>query len=299
MAPPPRLVVIINPVSGGGGIGDRGRARVAQATAFLARHRLDGDVRVTERSGHARDLARSALTGGTVPVVVAWGGDGTVNEVASALAGSAGRMAIVPGGSGNGLARELGIPSRPEDALALASNGTDRQIDVGELDGHPFVNIAGLGLDARVAHRFAAGGPGRRGLGRYVRVTVRELLRREAEDYRVVTPTATLATRALLIAIANGRQYGNGAVIAPHARLDDGRLDMVVVAGRSPLRALAEIPFLFSGLADRLPGVQAWTTDRVEISAAGPLRYHVDGEPFTGGRSVIARIRPRALTVRC
>ena len=105
-------------------------------------------------------------------------------------------------------------------------------------------------------------------------------------------------TSSLLVAIANGRQYGNGAVIAPHAQLDDGLLDVVVVRGRSLLRACLELPFVFTGTIDRLAGVALHRTDSVQITSPSPLVYHVDGEPIAGTLSVTARVRPRALRLR-
>jgi diacylglycerol kinase family enzyme len=104
--------------------------------------------------------------------------------------------------------------------------------------------------------------------------------------------------RALLIAIANARQYGNGAIIAPAARLDDGRLDVVVIADRSPLRALLQVPRIFLGQIARVPGVTIRTAAEIEVVSGHPVIYHVDGEPFVGGASIRARTRPKALKIR-
>ena len=129
------VAVIINPISGTGGRTDVVRQRIACATAELARHRIDGHVWVTERPGHARELAQAAIQR-DAPLVLAWGGDGTVNEVGSVLAFSNVTLAILPSGSGNGLSRELEIPFDPEAAFRIAlASGRDRLIDAGELDG--------------------------------------------------------------------------------------------------------------------------------------------------------------------
>jgi YegS/Rv2252/BmrU family lipid kinase len=268
------------------------------AAATLERHGIDGEVFVTERMGHARDLTRAALARGA-HLVFAWGGDGTVNEVASQLAYHDATLAIVPSGSGNGLSRELRIPFAAADAFEVALvAGRDVVIDAGELDDHLFFNIAGIGLDARVAHRFAAGGLVRRGFWRYLEITAQELFTYDPDDHTVVVDGVPERCRALIVAIANARQYGNGAIIAPAARLDDGRLDVVVVAHRSIVATLLQVPQVFRGKIDQVPGVSIRRGEAIEITSGRPVVYHIDGEPFVGGASVRARVRPRALRLR-
>ena len=179
-----RIAVIINPISGAGGSLDMGPMRARLAAAFLDSQRVDHEVLVTDRTGHARDLAHGAVARGAT-VVCAWGGDGTVNEVASALAFTSASMAIVPAGSGNGLAHELRIPKQPAAALAVAVNGVDRVIDAGELGGRLFVNVAGIGFDAAIARRFAGRAPGQRGFLPYLSIAVREIARYSAETYSI------------------------------------------------------------------------------------------------------------------
>jgi diacylglycerol kinase (ATP) len=292
-----RVAVIINPISGTGGRLDVARARAEQAAAFLAAHDVEPDVFLTERVGHARELALSTLSRG-VSLVIAWGGDGTINEVASVLAFGPVALAVIPSGSGNGLARELRIPFAPERALAVALGDHELVIDAGQLDGRLFFNVAGIGLDARVAHEFSAGGLVRRGFLRYLEITARELFTYRPDEHTIVTDGESQRERALLIAIANARQYGNGALIAPEARLDDGRLDVVVIAHRSPLRALVQVPRVFMGQIARVPGVTIRRAKEVEITSARPVLYHVDGEPFIGGASIRGRVEPRALRVK-
>jgi diacylglycerol kinase (ATP) len=292
----PKVVVIINPISGAGRRRDLARQRAEQAAAFIERRRLDAEVFVTERQGHARELAQAARRRGAT-LFVAWGGDGTVNEIGSALVDSPASLAIVPTGSGNGLARELGIPLDPVSALQMVFDGRQRLIDAGELDGRLFFNIAGLGLDARVAHRFANGGPGRRGFIRYLELAAREVATFVPSDYAVTADGHDLRVRPLVIAIANARQYGNGALIAPYAQLDDGKLDLVVVDYRPAWQVLVHARRLFSGAMARVPGVSMTKARSISISGDSPLVYHVDGEPFTGGRSITASVRARALRV--
>jgi YegS/Rv2252/BmrU family lipid kinase len=227
--------------------------------------------------------------------VIAWGGDGTVNEVGSAVAFHPVTLGIVPGGSGNGLARELNVPFGPLQALDVALSGRARQIDAGDIEGRLFFNVAGIGLDAQVAHRFAVGV--RRGFTRYVLATIQELYRYVPEEHTITVDGRTMSSRTMLVAIANTRQYGNGAVIAPEARVDDGRLDVVVVDARPLVRALVELPRLFTGGITRLSGVTSYSAASIEVSARRPMLLHLDGEPVVGGGSVVARVHPGALRV--
>jgi diacylglycerol kinase (ATP) len=292
-----RVAVIINPISGTGGHVEIARARAEQAAALLVARGLEPEIFLTERSGHARELAASALARG-VSLLLAWGGDGTVNEVASALAFRDATLAVIPSGSGNGLARDLGIPLDPARAFSVAFEGRDLLMDAGELDGHLFFNIAGIGLDARVAHEFSAGGLVRRGFARYLEITARQLFTYTPDEHTIITDGRPLRERALLIAIANARQYGNGAIVAPTARVDDGKLDVVVIAHRSPLRALVQVPRIFQGRIADVPGVTIRQAADVEITSARQVLYHVDGEPFVGGAAIRARVRPRAVHVK-
>ena len=231
-------------------------------------------------------------------LVCAWGGDGTVNEVAQAVAGTDTALGIVPAGSGNGLARELGLPRDPVRAFHVALGGRERMIDVGEVDGRLFVNLAGIGLDAEVTARFNQRRGGPRGLWPYVAIGIRELFRSRPRRYTLRIREGTWHEPALAIVCANGRQYGGGAVIAPRARLDDGQLDLVVVAPRSPLRALWDARHLFRGTLDRAPGVRTARVTEAEIAGPEPMLVHVDGEAVLGGPVVTVRVRPGALRVR-
>lgn len=264
---------------------------------MLHARRIDGEVFVTERAGHAHDLAQAALGRGAT-LCVAWGGDGTVNEVASALAFTPASLAIVPAGSGNGLAREANIPLEAHAAFDTALGGRDRVIDAGEIEGRLFFNLAGVGLDARVAHQFAATGLARRGFRRYLEIAAGEIFTRSHHEYSITADEAAERARVLIVAIANGRQYGNGALIAPDARIDDGLLDVVVIDDRSPWSVMRHAPKLFRGKLADVPGVRMSRTTHVEIASDEPLVYHVDGEPCLGGSTIRARIRPGALRLR-
>ncbi|MEZ5287982.1 MAG: diacylglycerol kinase family lipid kinase [Vicinamibacterales bacterium] len=291
----PLAVVIINP--GSGPVRRPIDGRVLLARDAFRRHGYDVEVVVTTARGDAREGARRARAAGAA-VVAAWGGDGTLNEVGSALAFSQVPMAIVPGGSGNGLARELGIPLDPARALEIAATGRRRVIDAGSVDDSLFFNVAGVGLDALIAERLTRPGA-RRGLRGYVQATCAELPRYRAVPYTVQLAQEARQYDAWFVAMANSQQYGNGARIAPAARLDDGILDLVVVEAQPLWRLVQRIPALFRGTLEPGPGLHMAQTDSLELVGASPITFHTDGEPCRGGTRIRARVRPGALIVVC
>jgi len=284
--------VIINPVSGGGL--HRGRERAAQATNALASAGLSGDVMLTERRGHARELAAAAVARG-VTLVCAWGGDGTMNEVASALVQSPASLGLIPAGSGNGLARTLGVAPDPMRAIHEACRATPRAIDGGQGNGEWFFSVAGAGFDAHVAAGFDAAGVGRRGLSTYLRVAARAFLTYRARPYTIDGVRTSRPT--LLVTVANAAQFGNGAWIAPHARVDDGHLDLVVAEERHRLASLWAIPRLFTKTVYRVPGVSIRRVTTVTIEDAQPFPYHLDGEPKNPTTRLAVHVRPGVLRV--
>jgi diacylglycerol kinase (ATP) len=293
------VVVIINPASGPGHQTPeaRGRDRAAIAARAFVEMGVPHRIELTERSGHAADIARKAMDE-HASLVCGWGGDGTMNEVAQVMAFASTPLALIPGGSGNGLARELGISMQPIRAIQQAVLGIDRWLDVGDIDGRLFVNVAGLGFDAHVARRFNERGL-KRGFFAYITTSLRELLTYRSEAYDIKLPTETISGPALMVAIANSAQYGNGARVAPDARPDDGRLDLVVVKPSSPLMNIWRARRLFDGHLRDETDVSFRTTETLRISGHnGSLWFHADGEPTKCPSSVDIRIHPHALCVR-
>lgn len=286
-------VIIINPISGGASPREA-RARAQLALAVVDAHGDPVEVLMTEAVGHARELAKAAVRRGA-RLVLAWGGDGTINEVVSALAFDDVPLGIVPAGSGNGLARELGVHPRPERAIADALQAVPRAMDLGEIDGRLFANVAGIGFDAHIASRFATAT--RRGFVGYAGITVRALRSYAPQHYRITIDGVETSHRAILVTIANSAQFGNNARIAPGARVDDGELDLVVVEERSRIATICQVPRLFNGTANRIRGCTIRRIRAVTIESEQPMAYHVDGEPIAGGTRLKARVHPGALMV--
>jgi YegS/Rv2252/BmrU family lipid kinase len=291
------VVAIVNPLSGAGATPGVAERRVALLTASFQSANVNGIVHLTLRGGHAHDLARDAVARGA-HTLIAWGGDGTINEVGTALAGTRVVLGIVPAGSGNGFASEIGVPIVPEAAIDIALHGRNRLIDAGELEGRLFFNIAGIGFDAVVAEQFNRQSLGRRGMGPYVRIGLRETFRYRGVRYRIVLDEEELVTDALLVAFANGREYGNRIRLAPHARMDDGKLEAMVVQDRKPLARLWSGRHLALGTAHKAPRIIARSIESARVEADGEMLYHLDGEVGRATGSVTVRIRPKALTVR-
>lgn len=288
------VAIIINPISGGARPG-AAASRAQLARSIVDTHGDPADVFVTQRAGHARELAKAAVARGA-RLVLAWGGDGTINEVASALAFTGVPLGIVPAGSGNGLARELGIDRRPDRAIADALRAESQPLDAGEIEGRLFVNLTGIGFDAYVAAQFNAPGNRRRGLLGYALISARAAARYESGRYRISADGGeTRERRAVLVTIANSAQFGNGARVAPGALVDDGQLDLVVVEERSRLATLVQLPRLFTGTIARVPGCSIQRVRTVTIEADRPMTFHVDGEPVEGGTRLRVRVHPAAL----
>ena len=294
----PPILVVVNPVAGAG------RARGAAERLRAAAHAAGATLVETRAPGHATELAAGAAAGGHRRIVVV-GGEGTVQEVANGLVGTAGdiTLGIVPGGNGNDLARALGLPRDPIAALAVALHGHAAPMDVGRAIGslgeRVFVDAAGIGFDAGIAARMAA--PRRRwqrGRAGYLLTTLDELRRYRNARIRIRIDDAPPADRVILFAaVANGAWYGGGMHIAPGARLDDGELDMCLVGDLSRRGALRQLPGLYRGAHVRHPAVSMTRLCAVELEPIdGDVPVHLDGEPF-GSLPLRIEVLPAGLMV--
>ena len=271
--------------------------RVAMIRDELARRQLSAAIHLTERNGHARELARAAVAD-RASLVIVWGGDGTVNEVGGALADTPAILALIPAGSGNGLAGGLGVPRDPQAAIATALGDRVLDVDVGMLDDRPFFNVAGIGFDAHIARLFNERSRGQRGRLPYVLDRCARGLPLSGREYAVTLDGEPHRIRALLIAFANGREYGMGMQIAPDARLDDGRLDARVVEDRSVVARFRDARHLALGSIHRAPRMLMQAVKRATVEADGEIEFHVDGEPGVVSNRLEIAVRPGALKVK-
>ena len=289
----PRTCFILNP--------NAGPSQRHDMPALIAQHlgsENAGDyvVRPTTYAGHAIELARQAADEG-FRVVVAVGGDGTINEVGSGLLGTSAAMGIIPQGSGNGLARHLKVPLSLPAALRRLLNPTFSRMDVGYLNGRPFFCTAGLGFDAHVSQHFAQAGS--RGLLTYLRVTLREYrhFRPVAVRAELDGKVTVLETDCYVLAFANASQYGNNAYIAPLADLRDGLLDVCLIDALPAVRALRVSLGLALGNLPANKMADYYQIRQAHITAAAPLGYHADGEYLGHATEFEVSVSPLALEV--
>ena len=287
-----KIRFILNPASGH----IRRRPQLAgQIREFYTARALDATLALTERAGHATDLAAAAIREGC-DVVVAVGGDGTMNEVASALVGTPAALGLVPCGSGNGLARCLGIPLRPAAALAALPQSHPRLIDSGLVNGLPFFNAMGLGYEAEIAAGFAA--QTSRGLAGYFRVGWPLFFSHQEETCRVTHDAGTTEfDHVFTLAVLNSDQYGNDAVLAPGAKVDDGRFDLVTLRKVGFARAAVLLWHMRFGGISRVPEIQWCRSPRFVIERQSAAPFHTDGEPRPPAARLEITLKPKSLRI--
>lgn len=288
-----KALLIVNPKSGTSAASKDSIIEMAQR--ILPKAGLDLEVARTERRGHASELAAAASKAG-VPVVIAAGGDGTVNETARALCYTDTAMGIIPCGSGNGLARHLNIPMSPEKAIGVIADGRTDVIDFCTANGEPFFCTFGMGFDAAVSDRFASR-PDRRGLKNYVRAAVEVFLRYKSQEYTLSTSDGTLTKRAFIVACCNASQYGNNAFIAPRASLTDGLMDVTIIHRGTWLSHAMSGLRIMTGSLGESGSVSMIRTSDLHISRpiAGPA--HLDGEVARLGKEIDVKCNHKALKV--
>ncbi len=274
------ILAIINPVSG-----TSGKERIPRLIDTM----VDNDVNdvsciMTEYPGHARELAAQAVNDG-FDMVLAIGGDGTVNEVGSALCGTGTAMAIIPCGSGNGLARHLRIPANASRALQLLNNGVIGQFDYCTVNGKPFFCTCGMGFDATVSYKFS--NEGTRGFITYVKTALTEYIKYQPQEYFIDIDGIKMREKAFVIACCNAAQYGNNAYIAPRATMQDGLVDVTVM---HPFH-IAESPLIGARLFLRQLGhdqhVSIYRGKHIIIQRDHDDIIHIDGDPVSMPAQVV------------
>ncbi|MCF8258582.1 MAG: diacylglycerol kinase family lipid kinase [Flavobacteriales bacterium] len=285
-----RLRIIINPVAGTG----RQRKAARLLDARLDRDRFDADVVYTEYQRHAHELAKEAVNLGYDAVVIV-GGDGSINEVGSALAGTDVALGIIPAGSGNGLAGSLGVPLNLTKAVDNINSYLLRTIDTGTANGIPFMNVAGAGFDAYVANKFHKAKM--RGLWKYLLVGLSSLGEYRPQKYVFEADGRRFERTANVISVANSPQYGNNALIAPKAKVDDGMLDLVICNDTTMLNSIGLIIRLFLHNIDQSPLVKTMQCRELTITQERNDTSHLDGDPFELGQIIRYAVKPLSLKV--
>ncbi len=282
---------IFNPHSGSN---RRNPSLRERALAFIRKRGLDATLVNTERPRHATELAAEAVRGGC-GLVVAIGGDGTMNEVATALVDTPAIFGLIPCGSGNGLGRHLGIHQAGESAFRTLLEGQPMAIDTGMINGFPFFCAAGLGFEALIASRFAL--LTSRGFSGYLRSSAQAWFSYRPENYVIHHAGRAIPVEAFTLAIANSSQYGNNAYIAPDASVHDGLLDLTAVPRVNLLNAGPLIWRLFHGSINRVSTVTHLQGDQFVIERPKPGWIHTDGEPRATTAKLEITVKPRSLRI--
>lgn len=285
-----KIIFIVNPISG---------TQSKELVLSLLDEKIDKEkytwkVVYTERAGHAIEIAAQAAQD-EVDVVVAVGGDGTINEIARSLVHTQTALGIIPCGSGNGLARHLEIPMDPKKALEILNTGLTDVIDYGKIDGTSFFCTCGVGFDAFVSLKFA--NAGKRGLLTYLEQTLQESLKYQPETYELETEDGTTKYKAFLIACGNASQYGNNAYIAPQATLTDGLLDVTILEPFTVLDVPSLAFQLFNKTIDQNSRIKTLRCKQLCIHRTKPGVVHFDGDPMQAGKHIDIALIKKGLRV--
>jgi YegS/Rv2252/BmrU family lipid kinase len=285
----PPLVLLVNPTSGGG----RALKLLPRVEAVLDARRVPFRVVRTKSLDHGVAKALVAVEAGELPVVIS--GDGMVGAVGGAIAGGETPLGVVPVGRGNDLARVLGIPTDPEEAIEIVLAGHARAIDVGLANQKPFLGIASFGFDSD-ANRRANETRFLRGNLVYAYAALRTLIVWKPARFTIAIGDQRTRVEGYSVVVANNSAYGGGMYIAPDAELDDGLFDVVTLAKLGKLRYLGNLPKVFKGTHVRIPQVNVTRAARLSVSASRPFAVYADGEHLTDLPADL-RVIPGALRV--
>ena len=284
-----KVLFIINPISGG---------KKKDDVPALIEKNLDTSlfeptIVFTNRAFHGSKLAKKGL--GEYDYIIAVGGDGTVNEIASSLAGTDTVLGIIPFGSGNGLARFLGIPMNTEEAIKTLNEKRVELIDAAKMNRQWFFNMAGMGFDAHISEVFSHDKT--RGFGAYIRSSFREIINYKPEIYQLEIDGVHYEREAFMLSFANSSQYGNNAHVSPHASVQDGLLDVCIIKP-FPLYTFIGMGLrMFLKTADKSKYVEIIRGSNIVVKRTKEGPVHLDGEPQIMGPDAEITIVPKSLKI--
>lgn len=285
-----KIIFILNPISGTvskAGIPDLIEER-------LDKEKFDCRIAETKYAGHATELAQQAARQG-IDIVVAVGGDGTVNEVGRALVNTKTAMGILPCGSGNGLARHLNLPMNLKKCIDILNDCDIHTLDYGLINRHPFFCTCGMGFDAFISMKFAEAG--KRGPITYMQKILEEGLSYQPETYEIEDEEGTRRYKAFLVSAANASQYGNNAYIAPQASMSDGLLDIIIMEPFDLIEAPQVAIELFNKTLDKNLKIKTFRASHIHIHRKSEGIIHYDGDPVMADADVDISIVPKGINI--
>ncbi len=285
-----KIVFIINPISG---IGQKKKVEKA-IERWDARNEFDIEILYTQRAGHAPELSEKALKNGA-DIIVAVGGDGSINEVSQPLIGTDAVLGIIPAGSGNGLATFLKISKNVKKALEIIHKGNVKRIDTVMINETPFVSIAGVGFDALVAKRFSEFPF--RGFWSYLHIVLKEYIQYKPKKYRLIIDGINYNRRALFVSMANSNQFGYNTTIAPDASIYDGLIDICIVRKVAWYKAFMLGPYLLQNRIDKSKYVEIIQGKEIYILRKRNKVVNIDGEAVKLKKNLKVNIVPQSLNL--
>ncbi len=284
-----KLCFIINPISG---TSKKRKLESLITNAFIG-NETEIEIHYSQYPGHACLITQEAIKQ-NVKAVIACGGDGTINEVGKELIGQEIALGIIALGSGNGLARHLNIPLSVNEALEVIKRYVTKTIDTGTINKLPFIGIAGVGFDAHIGKQFSLNH--KRGFFTYLKLVLREYFNYKEKKIEIEHNGKTKIRKVLMVSIANSSQFGNNAIIAPEAKIDDGLLRLCVVR-KFPIWKAPKIAWLMMNKKIHLSNyVSISTFKKIKIRQKKKL-VHLDGEPIKAGKTLNIKVNPNSLQV--
>lgn len=285
-----KIIFIMNPISG-----TVNKAGIPSLIDKYINHDIfDYEISLTEYAGNASEIASKAKDD-NIDIVVAVGGDGTVNEVARAIVNSNTALGIIPCGSGNGLARHLMLPMNLAKAIQIINLCEIHQLDYGIINDIPFFCTCGMGFDAFVSHKFAEAG--KRGPITYVENVLKEGLKYKPETYEIQDEKGTTRLKAFLISCANASQYGNNAYIAPQASMSDGLMDIIVMEPFDVIEAPQISIDMFNKTLNKNSKIKTFKCKHLSIHRKEPGYIHYDGDPVMTGKDIEITLKEKGIKV--
>jgi diacylglycerol kinase (ATP) len=260
----------------------------------LNTEKYDYTLYLTGKAGDANRIASGAVDRKS-SALVAVGGDGTINEISRAIIGTDTRLGIVPYGSGNGLARHLGIPLATKKAFDILNKGRTIPIDTGTINNMSFVNVAGAGFDARVANLYAKSGE--RGFKSYFRIVISEYLNYKPGEFKIIFDDKEITTKAIFVTFANSSQFGYNTVIAPGASVTDGMLDLVIVKRFPSIEIPRAIHLLYTHKIDHSGYVERYRSKEIKLIRNKGRKVNLDGEAINMEGELQVKINPSSMQV--
>ncbi|MCI5058753.1 MAG: diacylglycerol kinase family lipid kinase [Flavobacteriales bacterium] len=284
-----KILIIINPISGTG----KHQSVVVAAQEMLKGDEFEYELAFTKARNHATELSAEAAKAG-VDIVAAVGGDGTMHEVAKGLVGTTTAMAILPRGSGNGLARNMGIPMKLKNAIEVLKNAKTMKIDTVLINEDRFFGVAGIGFDALIAWKFAEFG--KRGLQSYIKISLSEWAKYKPVEVELEIDGKKYFKTAFLMSFANSSQFGNNAVISPNASIVDGLIDVCVMKEFPSHQAPGIATRMFTNSIDKSRYLEVIQGKDIKVKQEFDF-CHLDGEPVKLGNEMHIRVDPKSLNI--